>query len=384
MNLAPRHPRVEFWSATRYDAFLPPLARELTQRGFPTTVETAVADRMYRQARFWPERWRWRWRAYVQFPRRLRSRLGRVSEPCVVVVATNPFFAPRWAVRAAPLARSDVAVVNWVLDLYPEAWVAAGWLAAEGGWARRWRRCAQQVYREAAANVFLGESLRACAEEAAGPIPRSWVIPVGAACAQFGERRWSEGIAETHRPVRVLYCGNLGRMHDTATLLAMSRAGLPAGVEVEVRAHGKGFRELARRVDPAPRLRLGPPLEGTAWPVAMGEADVALVTIRPGAERVVMPSKTYAALAAGQAVIAVCPERSELRATVQRHDCGWWVRPGDDAGLRAALAEAARDRVALRRRQENALRAARETYDVGVVAARWSDLLAKLEEERAW
>ena len=46
-------------------------------------------------------------------------------------------------------------------------------------------------------------------------------------------------------PVRVLYCGNFGRMHEVDTVVAALRGGVPAGVRIDFRGNGAGFQTLA-------------------------------------------------------------------------------------------------------------------------------------------
>jgi glycosyltransferase involved in cell wall biosynthesis len=119
----------------------------------------------------------------------------------------------------------------------------------------------------------------------------------------------------------------------------------------------------------------GDTLPESQWIEAMTGADVALVTMKPGAEGVVMPSKTYSAMVAGQAILAVCPADSDLAATVLRHDAGWVIEPGDVTGLRNALdAAVARPEAVLEKRM-NAFRAGHGQYDQSVIAPQWVALL---------
>ena len=69
--------------------------------------------------------------------------------------------------------------------------------------------------------------------------------------------------------------------------------------------------------------------------------EVAMVTMISGAENVVLPSKTYSAMAAGQAILAIAPE-------------------------------------ALHGKRCRALSATRQYYDVKVVAKQWADLFENL------
>ena len=178
--------------------------------------------------------------------------------------------------------------------------------------------------------------------------------------------------------VAVLYCGNFGRMHEVDTVVAALRAGVPTGVRLSFRGNGAGFAALASQLgagDAVPGLTLGGSLPEAEWLTAMAAADVALVTMKPGAEGIVMPSKTYSAMAAGQAILAVCPRESDLADTVVRHDCGWVIEPGDAAGLRALLESlpARSDEVLAKRRRS--WTAARECYDQKVLAERWREVL---------
>jgi len=53
----------------------------------------------------------------------------------------------------------------------------------------------------------------------------------------------------------------------------------------------------------------------------------------PGAEQVVMPSKTYSAMMVGQAILAIALVESDLVDLIKTAGCGWCVEPG---GLKVA------------------------------------------------
>jgi glycosyltransferase involved in cell wall biosynthesis len=290
------------------------------------------------------------------------------------VVCTNTFYAPLVAMRAG---RSRVPVVNWIFDLFPDVLVAGQKIRSGGLLERRLGDLTRAAFRQAAANVFLGERLRRHAEERYGPIPRSHVIPVGADGEAFGAVEPTPRGAEA--PLRVLYCGNFGRMHETRTIAALLRDPGPPGWTVDFRGHGAGFRELtAVTAQNAGRVTFAGSLRDDEWVRAMRDADVALVTMKPGTAGLVMPSKTYSAMMAGQAILAICPLESDLADTVRRDDAGWVVAPGDAEGLRAILTAAAADPAAVLTKRRNARRAGRQRYDEKVLAARWADLLLTL------
>lgn len=368
------NPSVEVWSSVELGAFLRSLIRGLRAAGFDARHRFVVTEERYRSARGAWARAAVRWSSYVAYPWRLRQHLRRERGPDVVIVCTNTFYAPAVALRAA---RRRLPVVNWIFDLFPDVLVAGQTIRAGGLLERRLAAQTRATFRGAAANVFLGERLRLHAEERYGPIPRSHVIPVGADGDAFGVN--GPRPRTSHEPLRVLYCGNLGRMHETRTIAALLRDPGPAGWTMDFRGHGAGFRELeGAAAEAAGRATFGGSLSDDAWARAMTAADIALVTMKPGAEGLVMPSKTYSAMMAGQAILAVCPVESDLADTVRRDDAGWVVAPGDAEGLRAVLTAAAADPADVLTRRRNAFRAARERYGDQVVAARWAELLRTL------
>jgi glycosyltransferase involved in cell wall biosynthesis len=174
-------------------------------------------------------------------------------------------------------------------------------------------------------------------------------------------------------------------MHDVDTLLGALPEGLPPGLTMEFRGNGVGFviLETALRDTPAAaQIKFGPNLPEAEWVAAMKAADVALVTMRPDAAGLVMPSKTYSALVAGQAVLAVCPADSDLAELIRQHDCGWVVSPGDCAGLAGLLRRLAGSPAEVLACRRRAWQAGHEHYDQRVLAGEWSKLLDTVSSVR--
>jgi len=301
------------------------------------------------------------------------ARKGRADSP-VRVVTTNPFFAPALVARAS---REQGATINLLYDLYPEALIQAGKIASGSWLARRCAAVTRFALRECAATVFLGDRLRAFAEAAHGPARRAVVIPVGADGSPFKDTP-PELLATGVRP-QILYAGLMGRMHDTDTLAAWWTGREISGIKWAFHASGAGYARLRKITGLRTEVTWGAALPDAAWQQSMKQAQAALVTIAPGAERVVMPSKTYSALVAGQAILAICRRASDLADLVTRHDCGWVVEPGDVAGLRHALDCIAENPRELWAKRRNAFAAGHRYYDMGTVAETWMQLFAELQ-----
>jgi hypothetical protein len=170
----------------------------------------------------------------------------------------------------------------------------------------------------------------------------------------------------------------MGAMHDTDTVAAALGGGNSGGVQWRFQASGSGYAKLRRMRSGEGGVSWGEQLGDSDWQTAMKLAQVALVTIAPGAERVVMPSKTYSALVAGQAILAVCRRESDLADLVLRHDCGWVIEPGDAAALRSTVAAIAGRPDELLTKRRNAFAAGQRHYDMASIAADWLALFREL------
>ena len=117
-----------------------------------------------------------------------------------------------------------------------------------------------------------------------------------------------------------------------------------------VAASGAGSEIPGRSAPDSPRIgsasSLHCPIQ--AWARLLSSSSIALVTLKEAASETAIPSKTFSAMAAGNAVVAVAPAGSGLAAVVARERCGAVVSPGDVDGLVHALRGLALDPEALR------------------------------------
>jgi hypothetical protein len=321
-----------------------------------------------------------RWDMYASYPLKLRSEVLSAKPSDIFVAVTNPFFLPALAARSGK--RSGARIIQLVYDLYPDALIFGGGWTEGNPLAQFAAKTTRLAVEECAATVYLGERIRRYAEGRYGVAPRTEVIAVGADAAIF--HGYEPEIRKT-KAIRCLYSGHMGRLHDWRTLGDALSGGIPDGTIIEIASDGQGTLELKRRLsaisaqNPA-QLLIGGTRGNAEWKTAMLAADIALVTMRKGAEKVVMPSKAYSAMAAGQAILAVCPRESDLADLISLHKCGWTVEPGDAAGLLSKLQglPAIKDEILEKRR--NAWRAAQDCYSMEVTGRQWLRLFETLDE----
>lgn len=318
------------------------------------------------------------------YPILLVWKISRKERGTLWVVTTNPFFAPGLAAWVAKFRGQRV--VHHVFDLYPDALEAAG-VAKQGGFVSRliaaWTRFTQ---RNCAAAVYLGEELRRHTEGRYGAAPCSAVIAVSADERDFAAPEII-GPSPAER-LLIHYGGQLGAMHDADGLaagvaaLAVNRA---AGrVSFDFMAGGSGARQLTRFAGEP-----GVTLQGTAasveWRQVAVRHHIGLVALTPAGMHVCLPSKTHAMMAAGLAIIAICPAQSDLAALVRDTGAGWVVDNADKSALETGrrFADLVRELIAKPEMVWEARRCARHAaktrYGHLEISQAWGSFIAKLE-----
>jgi glycosyltransferase involved in cell wall biosynthesis len=141
------------------------------------------------------------------------------------------------------------------------------------------------------------------------------------------------------RVFTVLYSGNMGRCHDIDTIL---KAALELRHDpVRFVFVGSGAKRQCC-VDQAEAAGLTnclflPYQARRDLPFSLTACDLSLVSLVPGVEGLVVPSKLYSSLAAGRPVAAICEPHSYLRSLLAEGQFGRAFRSGDGVGLAAFI-----------------------------------------------
>ncbi len=361
------------------------LARALTALGVEAQVLEGFSDRRWRElmASGAIGRARARIGSMLVFPFRAIAH-GLFRRPSVLVATTNPFYLPLVLIATRPL--HWVPVVALVYDVYPDALEVSG-VATPAPLARIAAGANRFWLSRADAVVFIGPEMAEHVRGRYGSPPCWELIETGASVSEFDTgcahaadveselKRWCRG------KVVASYVGNMGQMHDWETVCRAVPRVLAdpalARLAFVVAASGAGAETLATQWSGlAPdRVRFEPPLPDPAWARLLSSSSIALVTLKDGASKTSIPSKTFSAMAAGNAVVAVAPAGSDLAAVIARERCGAVVSPGDVDGLVHALRRLALDPEALRVARDRGRGAIAARYDIRVLAGRWLAVL---------
>lgn len=283
---------------------------------------------------------------YLGFLRDARRILSSVAEPGdVVVLMTDP---PLLAAGATGVALGRKArVMHWIQDIYPEivpqhigAW--ARWPLLPLKWVRNraWRAASRclPVGADMAGTVEAQHVLPAQIQVLPNWAPRELdVTPVSSSVAEYRQKQ--------NLPAGFVigYSGNLGRVHEFATFLAAAAIlhKSPAETVCSFRITGSGPHLpgviSAKAENRLENIHLAPPVPRTDLALSLAACQAHLVTLKPGFEGLVNPSKLAGILAAGRPVLFVGPPQSALADFIRRERIGAVFSPDDAAGLAATI-----------------------------------------------
>ena len=100
----------------------------------------------------------------------------------------------------------------------------------------------------------------------------------------------------------------------------------------------------------------------SVYPYSVAAADIALVSLEPEAESLMLPSKTYYSMAAGSAMVGICGYKNDLRETIIKNKCGICVEPNKPDELAKVLLKLADSKSTLDELKRNSREAAENIY----------------------
>lgn len=242
--------------------------------------------------------------------------------PDVVIVGSDPPFA----VWAGLMAGRGRPVVYYLQDLHPEFAIASKMIGV-GVITQIWEAVHTFALRRVQMVICLGEVMAKRVQIKGVVEERIIVLPTGAwPAAGIPEASAIDEIRQGASIV-ALHAGNLGGAGTWDTFVKASQI-LEKGAEIVF--VGDGFK-AASIAESGLRLIPFHPVEKLASVMAAG--DLQIVTLRPGMEGLVVPSKLFNILAHGRPVLAVVPEQSEVARIVREWQCGFLVDPDDPEGV---------------------------------------------------
>jgi len=260
----------------------------------------------------------------------------------VVLAMTDP---PVAGIAGALVAKlSGRPFVYNIRDLYPDMALGGG-IVRPSGWVRAWENLHRRALRQATRVIVLGEDMRDRIISKGVDPARVEIVRDGVSLPESVPSADDPVVQEIRCgfPFVVLHAGNLGFSGAWETLVRAACLLERDGVGFVFVGDGAARAEIEALAAGSPALRFLPFRPSQQVPCVLAAGDLHVVTVRRGLEGVVVPSKLYPILAAGQAVLAVAPEESDVTRIVRRTGCGVAADPDDPAAVAEAVRAVSRD-----------------------------------------
>lgn len=292
-----------------------------------------------RTSRIWPQRIRGRALNGLIFS--LRSGI-HLLKACwrgdVLLLTTEPPYLPLLGFLANLCF--GLPYVCLLYDLYPDAAVELKVVPANHLIVRFWDTVNRWVWQRAQAVIVLSSTMK---ERVAAKCPEikdkifvihSWADPNSIKPIEK-QNNW---FAQQHNladKFTVFYSGNMGRCHDMETIVAAAEELRNEPIQFVFIGAGAKRQVCLKKVGELGLVNclFLPYQDKKTLPYSLTAADLSLVSISPGLEGIVAPSKLYGILAAGRPVAAICEKHSYLRPLLAEANCGAAFNSGDASNL---------------------------------------------------
>ena len=266
--------------------------------------------------------------------------------PCDVILAmTDPPFN---GISAAIIGMlKSKPVVYDIQDLYPDMAIAAS-IVTPGVIPRIWEYLHRWALRRAARILVLGDDMRARII-AKGVDPSKIFIVRNSVDVQSAGTPSPLLNSEVIRAIRanfrfvLLHAGNLGFYGAWDTLIAAVRQLQNDNVALVFVGDGAERSRLESLAAGATNIRFLPFFPPADIPYVLAAPDAHIVTIKPGLQGVVAPSKMFGILAAGKPIVAVAPEETDVATLGARRGFAICANPTNPDALASAIRQLASD-----------------------------------------
>ncbi|MBZ8179759.1 glycosyltransferase family 4 protein [Oscillatoria salina] len=310
-----------------------------------------IQVRRSRTSRMWSRRIRARALNGLLFCLRAAIHLCKsVNRGDVLLLTTEPPYLPILGYFAHLLF--GLPYVCLLYDIYPDIAVNLHVIPEKHWLVRIWRWLNRQVWKNAQSAIVLSSSMKErivaeCPEIAdkitvihswANP---NWIKPIDK------QDNWFACEFDLANKFTVLYSGNMGRCHDMDTILAAAAqlSNEPTPIQFVFIGNGAKRKQCLEQVCSLglTNCRFLPYQDRSVLPYSLTACDLSLVSVSPGMEGLIAPSKLYGILAAGRPVAAICEPHSYLRNLLAEANCGEAFDNGDGTALANFIRRLAND-----------------------------------------
>lgn len=356
----------------------------------PREYSNKIIVRRSRTSRIWDSRIRGKAiNGLIFFLRSGLHLLTTAGRGDILLLTTAPAFLPILGYLAKLLFGSPYICL--IYDLYPDVAVELNVVSTKHWLVQFWNWFNKQVWKQADSIIVLSPTMKDKVQAKCPEISDKisvihnwanpdWIVPIAK------QDNWFAQQYNLTNTFTVLYSGNMGRCHDLDTVVEAARQ--LKNEPIQFVFIGDGAKRQTC-VDQVSNLGLRncqflPYQEKQILPYSLSACDLSLVSISPGMEGLVAPSKFYAILAAERAVAVICESHSYLRQLVADAKCGAAFDNADGTGLANFICRLANDTQLAHQMGVAGRRYLQSNFTPEIIAKQYSKLLrqAVLEARR--
>lgn len=341
-----------------------------------------------RTAQLWPQQIRGKAMNGLLFF--IRAGLHLLHSPWkydVILLTTAPPFLPVLGCLASLILRKPYVCL--IYDLYPDIAVELNVVRNNHFLARFWRFVNYHVWKNASAIVVLSQAMkqrviRQCPEiREKISVIHSWADPKQISPIPKTQN-WFSWKYQLVDVFTVIYSGNMGRCHDMDTLLDAITRLQNEPIRFVFIGGGAKRPDMMSKVCKLNLLNclFLPYQDKDVLPYSLTAGNLSLVSISPGMQDLVAPSKVYSALSSGRPIAAVCPKNSYLNELIADADCGTTFENGDGKGLADFILYLQKDHKTAEAMGENAHRYLEEHFTPQIISKEYFSVVQQLIHNR--
>lgn len=265
----------------------------------------------------------------------LKLIFGRTDD--LIVVHTTPPLLAILVIGIAKLKRKRVIYV--LMDIFPDGLIRLGKTSLRNPLIKLWKLFHRNAILKSERVVAIGRDMANWVKEEVPKIPdyKLRFIPLWQderliAPVEFSKNPFVLKHSLSNYFV-VQFSGNMGLWNDMETV-GRAVAHNVDGVKFVFIGDGIRKRELLHAINGnTDKCLFFPFLSNEDYANSVTACHCGLVTLRPEAVGMGVPSKIFGIMAAGIPVLAVAPHNSEIALIVKESECGLVVEPGNFKGL---------------------------------------------------
>ncbi len=282
----------------------------------------------------------------------------------VLLIVSNPPFLPLIGYVSSVLKRTKF--IYLVHDVYPDIAVRLGYLRKGALTEKIWGYINKVILRSASKIIVLSDSMRRVVND---KIMSEYHVVLKGKIKVI--HNWADG--ESIRPINrqennfvlnhglldsfvVLYSGNMGLFHELEMVIEVANKIYDKNIKFIFIGDG-GKKKLLEKLVSKYSLEnvvFMPYQPKNLLPLSLTSASVALVTLEENIEGLAMPSKLYTLMAAGNPIIAICDEGSDVAKIINNANCGFAIKHHDIARMVECIIALKNDPILIKEMSRNA------------------------------